>query len=274
MQTTTEQDLLQACYSLTTCQAAQGDWSAFALRPGGSSLWTTAAALAALGHGMRQLAMRPRWLERSYKRGWDHLLKTSEGKPIGFNPLTPPDADSSVWLARALNQRIRCPSIQATPTLETASAWLSTSLSYIERHGCDDLQRLSTYNRSDQILRFVGRADDAESHWLNGHPCVSANGRRLGEDLSHNEALPPSPITQMLQNLDTAGKAYWWTDDSIIPALLGEATNKPWILRVPDHDDPDGTQTTYDTSITIEGGEACDQGAFRLILMILSMGSY
>lgn len=271
MQTTSEQELLQACYGLTSCQARQGDWSAFNLRPGGSSLWTTAAALTALGHGLLQITTRPRWLARSYERGWDYLIRAKEGEPIGFNPLTPPDADSTVWLARALGQRLRSATDDQSPTRDAGDVWLASCLDYIREHVCADGERLSTYNRSDGILGFVGRPDHATSHWLSPHPCVSANGRRLGQELSQHEKHSTHPVTHTLQNLNSDGRAYWWADNSIIPALLGEATDKQWILRVPDHGDADGSTTAYHHTIDIEGGEADDQGAFRMILNILSM---
>ena len=99
------QTLLKTAYRITRGQSVDGSWSAFQLRPGGSSHWSTAAALTALGSVDRRQAQATRWLRQAQQRGWMRLEQDAINQPLGFNAMTPTDADSTTWLCRALVQR-------------------------------------------------------------------------------------------------------------------------------------------------------------------------
>ena len=263
------QDLLSETYKLCRYQQRDGCWNAFTLRPGGSGYWTTAAALAALACAENRLTRKPGWLTQAQKIGWKRLQEDNSLKPIGFNSVTPYDADSTIWLARALIRRIE--------TRETLNQqvqkkeWLNSCLEFIESHIDRETKKVCTYKEADGILEFVNRKCN-KSSWLKPHDCVTANAIALGRELAEkSNSVEHVKLTRELQSLTKGEQAFWWTSDEIIPTLLKEKENsEQLILRVPNHDDPNGSNTNYSTTVDIESGIAKDNGSFRSLLNIIS----
>ena len=266
------ENLLPITYELCRHQERDGSWNAFRLRPGGSGYWTTAAALLALASASNRFTKKPAWLAQAQNIGWDFLKADRFLKPIGFNQATPCDADSTIWLARALTSNIN--SSGTSNQQDPKRDWLNTCLDFIESHIDKEANKVCTYKEEDGILDFVNRQCN-KSSWLNPHDCVTANAIALGKELAETSShAEHQNAARKLLNLTKGEQAFWWTTNKIIPALLKEKeTNEQLILRVPNHEDPNGLNTNYSMTVDVEAGIAKDNGSFSKLLKILSSES-
>lgn len=270
------QSLLKTAYSLVRQQSTDGSWSAFQLRPGGSNHWTTAAALTALGSVERRQGTVPRWLQQAQQRGWTRLEQDSVDQPLGFNTVTPTDADSTTWLCRALVQR--CFNFKNTHQHDhylASEKWLKQCLTYIEKHLEPNKNGIKTYIESDQILEFVGQPG-INSSWLGVHHCVGANAMELGKELQNYLPDINANLSRQLASLEIKNEPFWWTDELIIELLRKKCRQhgqkikaSSLILRVPYHHDRTGDSTIYSSQSDIEGGTCGDNGIFSDVLSLL-----
>lgn len=270
------QSLLKTAYSISRRQSFDGSWSAFQLRPGGSNHWTTAAALTALGSVDRRQTKAPRWLSQAQQRGWMRLEQDAINQPLGFNAMTPTDADSTTWLCRALVQR--CINLKNNHQRENylvSENWLIKCLAYLEEHIDSTQNGIKTYIEADRILEFVGHSGGGSS-WLGVHHCVSANAIELGKEL--HKYLPDINVnlSSRLASLEIKSEPFWWTDKLIIELLLKKQeysdekiSPSSLVLRVPLHQDKTGNSTSYSNVSDIEGGYCEDNGIFNDTLSIL-----
>ena len=270
------QTLLKTAYRITRGQSVDGSWSAFQLRPGGSSHWSTAAALTALGSVDRRQAQATRWLRQAQQRGWMRLEQDAINQPLGFNAMTPTDADSTTWLCRALVQR--CFNLKNNHQHKyylACEKWLMKCLDYLEEHIEPTQNGMKTYIKADQILDFVGHSG-GKSSWFGVHHCVSANAVELGKELQ--KYLPDINVnlSSRLASLEFKSEPFWWTDKLIIELLLkkreyqdGKISPSSLVLRVPLHHDKTGNITSYSNVSDVEGGSCEDNGIFSDTLSIL-----
>ena len=204
--------LRRSVRALAAMADRQGLWEAFQLRPGGSGSWTTAVVLHAMGMAFRACPslMTVPVLQRSWFRAWNRLyaLRAADGS-IGFNPATPSDADSTIWLRRALEQRRR---LGVADSLDD-DGWIGQADCYIVGHlGSDGVH---TYTSADAILGYVGLAASASSSWLGAHGCVTLNYIALRRELG----LVSDPGLTPLLSL----QPFWWQERSIGAWLLRSA---------------------------------------------------
>lgn len=266
--------LLKLCFNLCSTQRREGSWDAFTLRPGGSSHWTTGAALSALSKAELVLKHKPLWLLRSVKRGWEYMEKSANLQPVGFNELTPCDADSTCWLARAIVYRLANSPSQADS--ERLGEWLIICIDYLKGHVDKEHNGIRTYLLEDGIMNFVNRQGQASS-WLKVHSCVTANAKSLGHEL---RTLLPKFAPQasgVFYCLDVGDQPFWWTAPEILGELYADDSARlvgqkitSWILRIPFHDDFTGESSDYSHEADTEGGLCTDSGAFSLALRILA----
>jgi hypothetical protein len=283
----------------------QGLWEAFQLRPGGSQSWTTAVVLHAMGMAFRacpDLTTVP-LLQRSWTRAWDKLsdLRAADGS-IGFNSATPSDADSTIWLRRALEQRRRL----GTPDPLADHLWMDQADRFIANHlGSNGVH---TYTSEDGILNYVGLDASAPSSWLAAHGCVTLNYIALKSEL---EPLPedwecPSPLPQpfwwpnlaigawlissavgflaldhdlygLLVGLTDIGSTSSDVHDPLRHVLDLQLPSGLWpprfTLQVPDHADPTGDLTDYSLLCDTEAALCPDNGIFTSALFTSSLAA-
>jgi len=282
----------------------QGLWDAFTLRPGGSSDWTTAIVLHALGaafHAYTDLFSVPVF-KRCWSRAWAHFDVTNH-QSIGFSHLTPPDADSTIWLRRALHQRSSLDLTQAV----RLDGWMIKLDQYITRHTF--LEQVHTYQPEDGILDFVGLPEGASSSWLNAHSCVTLNRVCLRYETGLLSAV------EALKIYNQCEPPFWWQEPDISLLLLASAVgfhacdddslrrllSQPrmidgavetdfdlgsilfgaqlpsglwpplFTLRVPDHADLSGQTSSYSHELNTEGALCTDNGIFTTALILSAL---
>ena len=273
-----EQKPLHLGRRLCNQQAENGSWSAFQLRPGGSDTWTTSCCLRALEELKTQSEKNGKtlpWLDNAIAMGWKYLNKNKKiASGIGFNSFTPNDADSSVWLCRALAARAYNSSAEEVHEIEDQIYEL---LEYIKLHLSPEGNKISTYNMEDKILEFVN-IEGNESAWLDGHDCVTANAEALAKELEINHQITISkPEKSYLKNLKNGDKPYWWDNSLFCKIILNEAKisratlPNRLTLRVPNHNDKTGSQTTYNSRNDTERSTALDNGCFETCLRIINL---
>ena len=273
------QHLLDIAYRLTRQQSVDGSWSAFQLRPGGSNHWTTAAALTALGSVARRQNKLPGWLRQSQQRGWMRLRQDALNHPLGFNSVTPTDADSTTWLCRALVQHCFNLKKHHQDDLAVYTDWLMKNLSYLDSHIDQTCLGMMTYIESDRILEFVGQPG-IQSSWLAVHHCVTVNAIQLGQELQ--EFLPDIcvDVAHRLTSLHFKHEPFWWTDSIVIDLIQQKYQPVDQVidpsaltLRVPFHQDQTGQGSSYSGFSDVEGGVCEDNGIFTNTLLLLSLAN-
>ena len=273
------QHLLNIAYRLVRQQSVDGSWSAFQLRPGGSNHWTTAAALTALGSVARRLNKLPGWLRQSQQRGWMRLRKDALNHALGFNSVTPTDADSTTWLCRALVQHCFNLKNHHQDDFAVYKNWLTKNLNYLESHIDGTCLGMMTYIESDRILEFVGQPG-IQSSWLAVHYCVTVNAVQLGQELQ--EFLPDicGDLARRFMLLHFKNEPFWWTDSIVIDLiqkkyqLFDQFIDLPSLtLRVPFHQDQTGQGSSYSRFSNVEGGVCEDNGTFMNTLFLLSLAN-
>ena len=157
-------------------------WLDFQLMPGQSNIWISALVIA-LTQKVKcdtLLSMREESLKQLISN--DSLING-----VGYNQFTPSDADSSIWLARAIKSCSRKIPVEL--------------VDYIQRHVKKD-NLVSTYISSDKVDNFIGLDIMQCSGWLSSHACVGTNYMCLE---------PKSKLAQ-LPNISLS--SYWWPTDS------------------------------------------------------------
>lgn len=272
-----QQLLLELAYDLCSSQKRFGNWDAFTLRPGGSSLWTTASALTALGKAELILKQKPIWLLRCTRRGWKYLEETANMKPIGFNELTPCDADSTCWMAHAIVYRIaNIAHISDSSESEWLLKWLHICINYLVSHVDQKRNGVRTYIAEDGIMEYINRQGHSSS-WLDVHNCVTANVQALGRNLKLFLPEVAPEHSELFCNFRLGGSPFWWTSPEIMNYLNDTSLcdkrvprSDPWTLRIPFHDDFTGNCSVYSDKVDVEGGLCEDSGGFSTVLSILA----
>ena len=243
-----------------------------------SDTWTTICCLCAL----EQLKTKSKnnaktlpWLDRAIERGWEFMEKNKNNeKGIGFNSFTPNDADSSIWLCRAMTARANNCTAEERNKVKNQ---ISQLLRYIKSHLSPCGKKIATYNKSDKILEFVN-IQGTESAWLKGHDCVTANAEALAKELKvQNKITIDSRERSYLEDLRNDNNAYWWDNKLFCKIILNEinisSDNLPkrLTLRIPNHNDYNGNQTTYAKKNDTETSIALDNGCFEDCLRIIGL---
>ena len=157
-------------------------WWDFKLMPGQSNIWISALVIALTQRSPcnKLLSMREECLKQ---------LTTNNSliNGVGYNQFTPSDADSSIWLARAIKSCTRTIPKELT--------------NYIERHVQQD-KLVSTYISSDKVGEFIGLETMKCTGWLSGHACVGTN----------YVCLEPQLEQAYFSNISLS--SYWWPTDS------------------------------------------------------------
>ena len=157
-------------------------WWDFQLMPGQSNIWISALVIALTQRttSNKLLSMREECLKRL-------VVNNSLINGVGYNQFTPSDADSSIWLARAI---------------KSCSKTIPDDLrNYIERHVQQD-NLVSTYIFTDKVDKFIGLDKKHCAGWLSGHACVGTNYM----------CLEPKDRRDYFSN--TSLSSYWWPTDS------------------------------------------------------------
>lgn len=175
----------------------QGFWSDFLLMPGPSNHWISAMVVTVTSPSTDDV------LQAFRKDAFEYLSSYSEvnGNRIGYNVFTPPDCDSSIWLARAYASLGKC-----IPQELTA---------YIDIHLSGAQSDASTYILLDGIDKFIGVESDRMAGWYGAHSCVTANYLSLIRDRVFFSQLDGSESRLNSFFLDS----YWWPTDAYIVAL-------------------------------------------------------
>ena len=293
----------RAARALVRSANRQGLWEAFQLRPGGSSIWTSAVVLHALGAVFRacpDLLTVP-LLQRSWGRAWS-CFDCLDQSAVGFNRLTPADADSTIWLRRALTQR----QWLAMPKSVAMEQWIRCLDVYIDAHSLG--AGVCTYLHDDGILDFVGLPSQSSSSWLLPHGCVGLNRVALLAELGVYSA------PQALDAVASTPLPFWWQEPQIGAWLIASATgfrdcgtsmgrllvslfddsvtvDSPsavvrvllraqlssglwpalFTLRVPGHSDRTGAASSYRDSLDTEGALCRDNGIFTTALVLAAL---
>ncbi len=143
-------------------------WQGFELNPGVSDRWVATAILTLLA-GVQS---EP-WLAQLWQQRCDQLLNDMRPiQPIGYNTLTPADADSTIWLQRLLLARSH--NADASLSRFIAAHWQETGI--------------ATYRANSGIATFINRDLTDCQGWLASHDCVLANLSALPGSLQ-NRAL-------------------------------------------------------------------------------------
>lgn len=157
-------------------------WWDFQLMPGQSNIWISALVIALTQRTTcnKLLSMREECLRQL-------TVNNSLINGVGYNQFTPSDADSSIWLARAI---------------KSCSKPIPDELkNYIDRHVQQD-NLVSTYISSDNIDKFIGLDIKQCAGWLSGHACVGTNYMCL------------EPKSEQVYFSNISLSSYWWPTDS------------------------------------------------------------
>jgi hypothetical protein len=188
---------------LLSKQDRAGFWNDFDTLAGPSDEWVTAyvgSGLAensdALGKQAASVAWRALCRRRWYSGSW------------GFNRLTPPDADSTVW-GLQLAARIGA----------EHSARAARARRFLARHLLPD-GSLVTYARSGPIRQFtrLNRGISFEG-WCSSHTCVTAAAASLEPFQGHEQVLA---FLRRSQAIDGSWPAYWWADRAYSTGLAAQ----------------------------------------------------
>lgn len=130
----------------------------------------------------------------------------------GFNRLTPPDADSTVW---GLQLAVR---IGAEDSARAARA-----RRFLAGHLLAD-GSLVTYARSGPIRHFtrLNRSISFEG-WCSSHTCVTAAAASLERFQGHEQVLA---CLRRIQAIDGSWPAYWWADRAYSTGLAAQGMAK------------------------------------------------
>lgn len=182
---------------LLSRQRADGAWHDFFLPAGESDGWVTGY----VGLALAQSGTRGRDAAR---RGWAHLeTAVKPGGGWGYNALTPPDADSTVWalrLAEAIGAGGGEPAARGR--------------SFLARCTRPD-GGVATYASESDPRDYVGLPETVDfSAWTRPHVCVSAAAAALGG---------PHDWLAAQQSADGHWPGYWWFDSGYATAEAVEA---------------------------------------------------
>ena len=183
----------------------QGFWADFLLMPGSSNHWISAMVVTVTSPSTDDV------LQAFRTDAFEYLSSYSElnSNRIGYNLITPPDGDSTIWLARAYASLGKC-------IPEELTFYINSHLS------CCKLMA-STYTLSDGIDKFIGVDSGHMAGWYGTHGCVTANYLSLIRD---RIACNGSDVTEIMSNsffLDS----YWWPTDAYIVALCPHLLLEP-----------------------------------------------
>lgn len=182
---------------LLSRQRVDGAWHDFFLPAGESDGWVTGY----VGLALAQSGTRGRDAAR---RGWAHLeTAVKPGGGWGYNALTPPDADSTVWalrLAEAIGAGAGEPAARGR--------------SFLARCTRPD-GGVATYAGESDPRHYVGLPETVDfSAWTRPHVCVSAAAAALGG--GHDWLVAQ-------QSADGHWPGYWWFDPGYATAEAVEA---------------------------------------------------
>jgi squalene cyclase len=178
-------------------QGADGRWRDFHTEAGTSTEWVTAFVLTQLAElpqcaHMRAAAAQAlvRWQRGN--GGWS------------YNPLIPPDGDSTAWALRALQGQKLLP-----------PRTLRKGLHFLARHEIADTGGFTTYTLLKNIQHAIGEANLAAVRgWGSAHSCVTANAALalMDQGLAPTHPLLTRALSYLSNARDANGlwQSYWW----------------------------------------------------------------
>ena len=183
---------------------ARGLWSDFRLPVGESSGWVTGfvgSILASAGDDRVINETRDVWNKYAAQN-----LFTGHGG-WGYNPLTPEDADSTVWGIRfALSLGLE------------GKGRTKIAEEFLLKHRTTD-GGITTYILEKELRKLIGATpEDDISGWTGSHMCVTAAAAGIPK---FRKMLLPYILTHQLPGGNWNG--YWWSDPAYATALATEA---------------------------------------------------
>ena len=183
------------------CSRFNQNWSDFLLMPGYSDVWITSLVLALTESTSND--------ELLYLRSvaFDDLDSYSISKNycVGYNKFTPPDCDSSIWLARAYQSKR-----QNIP---------DKLLQFINNHRNSNSNEFSTYITSDGISDFIGLDNSQVKGWYSSHDCITLNYHAMQRNILIKEGNSCS-ITN-----NSTFSSYWWPTDAYLICFDANTTS-------------------------------------------------
>jgi hypothetical protein len=126
------------------------------------------------------------------------VAKNPSLTPIGYNNSTPPDCDSSTWLARSL--------------LSCGYGVPDHLIEYLFLHEIS-ARGFSTYHFTDGIHTYIGQSHAQMAGWFDVHDCVTFNVATLLQHYGRE------------QTVSLGWRPYWWSNHAI-PYLLACESNR------------------------------------------------
>jgi hypothetical protein len=189
-------------FLMTRCAA--GLWRDYLMGGTESDEWVTAYVAQALAEtGLN----KPR---HAASEAWDQLKEIgSRHEPgLGYNRLTPQDADSSSWAVRLAR-------IIDKSDDDFALGCLNTVRSHVLAAG-----GVATYTAASLLKAGVGDSELAVAGWVAPHFCVSGAAAYIPEI---GGGLKVCEYLVSRQEHDGRWRSYWWADDEYATALAIES---------------------------------------------------
>ncbi|KZR72386.1 hypothetical protein PMIT1327_00063 [Prochlorococcus marinus str. MIT 1327] len=174
------------------CARFDKNWTDFLLMPGYSDVWITAlvVTLTESTSNKELIELRSVAFDNldSYAKSNDYC--------VGYNKFTPPDCDSSIWLARSYqSMRRNIP---------------EKLIHFINNHRIPNQNKCSTYIISDGIAEFIGLENRQVNGWYSSHDCVELNYHAI-----HSYLLGQDDESDFLNN-NSIFSSYWWPTDAYL----------------------------------------------------------
>ena len=176
-------------------QHDDGWWADFQLAPGPSNIWVTAyIGLVLAGQDRPQAreaaALAWHWLSAQQSPGW------------GYNPLTPQDADSTLW------------ALQLAAAVGATQTRVEQGYRFLQQH-LRSGGGVATYARDREIRAFIGASPSVSFEgWCQPHVCVTAAATGIDE-----LAADACEFLRANQSADGCWHSYWWCEDEYATSL-------------------------------------------------------
>lgn len=194
----------QGAIEFLLSRAAAGVWRDYNMGGTESDEWVTAYVAHALAETTLDEA------RHAASTAWDQLkqLASTHGPGLGYNRLTPQDADSSAWAVRL-----------ARIIGKSYDDFARGCLNYVRSHVLG-AGGIATYTAASLLKAGVGDSEAAVAGWIAPHFCISATAAyipEIGGSLKICEYLANK------QDQDGRWRSYWWHDDEYATALAIES---------------------------------------------------
>ncbi|MEQ9481978.1 hypothetical protein [Coleofasciculus sp. F4-SAH-05] len=205
-------------------QHDDGWWADFQLAPGPSNIWVTAYigwVLAGQDHPQARDAAALAW----------HWLSAQQSPGWGYNPLTPQDADSTLWalqLAAAVGARGRgdggtrgwgdSSEAGGEKVIPLNPTWYQTRVEqgyrFLQQHRQPG-GGVATYAQDQEIRAFIGASPSVSFQgWCQPHVCVTAAAAGIDELTAD-----ACEFLRANQSADGCWHSYWWCEDEYATSL-------------------------------------------------------